>query len=109
MAVDPATGYVYVQFYDRRDDPANKRTGFTLARSTDGAKTFTNYAWAEKTFESSQPTFLGDYTWLTVLNGKAYGAWTEAVPGEAEPQPGHPSRPFTVVRVGSADFGKQPK
>jgi len=44
-----------------------------------------------------------------VLNGKAYGAWTEAVPGEAEPQPGHPSRPFTVVRVGSADFGKQPK
>src|SRR6185437_5636978 len=51
MAVDPATGYVYVQFYDRRDDPANRRTGFTLARSTDGAKTFTNYAWAEKTFE----------------------------------------------------------
>lgn len=109
MAVDPATGDIYVQFYDRRDDPANKRTGFTLARSSDGGKTFTNYAWAENGFESTQPTFLGDYTWLTVLNGKAYGAWTEAVPGETEPQPGHAARPFTVVRVGTADFGTQPK
>lgn len=108
MAVDPVTGDVYVQFYDRRDDPANKRTGFTLARSTDGGKTFTNYAWAENSFESTQPTFLGDYTWLTVLNGKAYGAWTEAVPGEVETQPGRPPRPATIVRVGTADFRGNP-
>ncbi|HKW17190.1 MAG TPA: sialidase family protein [Terriglobales bacterium] len=104
MAVDPANGDVYVQFYDRRDDPNNRRTGFTLARSTDGGKTFVNYAWAENEFESPQPAFLGDYTWLTVLNGKAYGAWTEAVPSESEPQPGRPPRPATVVRVGTADF-----
>lgn len=107
MAVDPATGDVYVQFYDRRDDPRNRRTGFTLARSTDGGKTFLNYAWAESTFESAQPTFLGDYTWLTVLNGKAYGAWTEALPTEtAEPHPGRPPRPLTIVRVGTADFSR---
>jgi hypothetical protein len=61
LAVDPVTGDVYVQFYDRRDDPANRKTGFTLARSTDGGKTFINYAWAESPFESQQPAFLGDY------------------------------------------------
>lgn len=104
MAVDPLTGDVYVQFYDRRDDPKNRRTGFTLARSTDGGRTFLNYAWAQNTFETSQPTFLGDYTWLTVLNGRAYGAWTEALPTTTEAPPGHQPRPETVVRVGTADF-----
>ena len=38
LSVDPTNGDVYVQFFDRRDDPANRRTGFTLARSTDGAR-----------------------------------------------------------------------
>ena len=79
LAADPVTGDVYVQFYDRRDDPANRKTGFTLARSTDGGKTFTNYAWAESPFESQQPAFLGDYTWLTAYNHKVYGTWTEAL------------------------------
>lgn len=105
MAVDPMTGDVYVQFYDRREDPNNRRTGFTLARSTDGGKSFENYAWDENMFESTQPAFLGDYTWLTVFNGKAYGAWTEAVAGETESQPGRTPRPATVVKVGFADFG----
>jgi hypothetical protein len=103
MTVDPATGDIYVQFYDRRDDPENRRTGFTLARSTDGGKTFTNYGWAETSFESHEPAFLGDYTWLTVYNGKAHGAWTEALPAETA-QPGRAPRPETVVRVGYADF-----
>jgi hypothetical protein len=104
MTVDPVTGDVYVQFYDRRDDPANRRTGFTLARSTDGAKTFTNYAWDENSFESSTPAFLGDYTWLSVFDSKAYGVWTEAVPVITQPDAGKPSRPATVVRLGTADF-----
>jgi hypothetical protein len=104
MAVDPVTGNVYVQFYDRRDDPANRKTGFTLARSTDGGKTFVNYAWGDTPFESAQPAFLGDYTWLAVYNGKVYGTWTEAVPAP-ETQPGERRpRSDTIVRVGFADF-----
>ena len=108
MAVDPVTGDVYVQFYDRRDDPANRKTGFTLARSADGGKSFVNYAWSDSPFES-QNAFLGDYTWLTAYNGKVYGAWAESVPATAEssatsPQPGRPPRAMTVVRVGFADF-----
>jgi hypothetical protein len=105
LAVDPITGDVYVQFYDRRDDPANRKTGFTLARSTDEGKTFMNYTWAESPFESQQPAFLGDYTWLTAYNHKVYGAWTEALPtAEAPANAEHRRGPGTAVRVGLADF-----
>lgn len=104
MAVDPLTGDVYVQFYDRRDDPANRKTGFTLARSTDNGKTFVNYAWEEKPFENQQPAFLGDYTWLTAYNGKVYGAWTEALSASDTPPEHQPRGPATAVRVGFADF-----
>ena len=108
MAVDPITGVAYVQFYDRRYDPANRKTWFTLARSTDGGKTFTNYAWTDTPFESQQ-AFLGDYTWLTAYDNKVYGVWTETLP----PPPPDPSVPArggrggaggTAVRVGMADF-----
>lgn len=102
MTVDSITGDVYVQFYDRRDDPANRKTGFTLARSSNGGKTFVNYAWADKPFESSRPVFLGDYTWLAAYDHKVYGVWTEASSDEQPPQ--NERRPATVVRVGFADF-----
>lgn len=105
MAVDPVTGHVYVQFYDRRDDTANRKTGFTIARSTDGGKTFANYAWSETPFDA-QNAFLGDYTWLTVYDNKVFGVWTETLPplANAPPVPGRPPRPDTAVRVGFADF-----
>ncbi len=108
LAVDPLTGDVYLQFYDRRADPANRATRMTLARSTDGGRSFVNYAWSETPFES-HGAFLGDYTWLTAYAGKVYGVWTEATP--LAPDAGAPSAPRrtegTVVRVGTADFTKQ--
>src|SRR5215472_10732567 len=106
MAVDPGSGDVYLQFYDRRDDPANRKTGVTLARSTDGGKTFVNYAWAESPFESPRPAFLGDYTWLAAYHRKVYGVWTEASSSVENEQTGQPARPATVVRVGFADFSE---
>lgn len=109
MSVDPITGTVYIQFYDRRDDPANRKTSLTLARSTDGGKTFANYAWTEVPFEGRR-AFLGDYTWLTAYDNRVYGVWTEAVPSR-EVQPANPATgrrrgSETVVRVGTADFSK---
>src|SRR5215471_13851886 len=105
MAVDPESGDVYVQFYDRRDDPANRKTGVTIARSSDGGKTFTNYAWEDIPFETPRPAFLGDYTWLAAYRRRVYGIWTEALPATGtEQSTGQPPRPATAVRVGFADF-----
>jgi hypothetical protein len=100
MAVDPMTGAVYVQFYDRRGDPANRKTRVTLARSVDGGRTFANHDWSDAAFEGQQ-VFLGDYTWLTAFNNRVYGVWTEAAAADA----GQQRRAPTVVRVGVAEFG----
>ena len=107
LSVDPTNGDVYVQFFDRRDDSANRRTGFTLARSTDGARSFTNYAWSDNTFEGRN-AFLGDYTWLTAYDGRVYGIWAETAPiDSASAGRAGGQGVGTVVRVGTADFRKQ--
>jgi hypothetical protein len=101
MAVDGRSGAVYVQFYDRRGDPANRKTRVTLARSTDDGRSFSNYDWSDAAFEGPQ-VFLGDYTWLTAFGDRVYGIWTEAAVLHEEAGQG---RAGTVVRVGVADFG----
>jgi hypothetical protein len=107
LAVDPITGALYVQFYDRRADPANRATRVTLARSTDGGRTFTNYDWSSDAF-MGQNAFLGDYMWMTAYAGHVYGIWAEAIaPSDssatgAARQRGSP----TIVRVGTADFSE---
>ncbi len=94
LAVDPATGDAYVAFYDRRLDPENRKQIVVLARSTDGGRSFANYAWTRKQFDADG-AFLGDYTGLAALKGRVYGAWT------MKPRA---RKTGTVVRVGVADF-----
>jgi len=110
LAVDPVNGDLYVQFYDRREDPANRRTRLTLARSTDGGTTFKNYDWSDESFAGDNAS-LGDYMWLTAHDGRVYGIWTEAAPDGYAVTPnsnrpaasGRPRTP-TIFRVGTADF-----
>ena len=110
MSVDPTDGSVNVQFYDRREDPANRSTRVTLARSTDGGKTFTNYAWSEVPF-TGENAFLGDYEWCSAYGGRVYGIWAEAAPegyevssrGRGAAAAARPRTP-TIIRVGVADF-----
>jgi hypothetical protein len=108
MAVDASDGSVNVQFYDRRDDPAGRLTGVTLARSTDGGRTFTNYAWTAEPF-TANGAFLGDYEWLVAQGGRVFGSWAEPAPSgylvsvPRVPGSAAPATP-TVIRVGSADF-----
>lgn len=109
-AVDPVTGAVNVIFYDRRFDPGNRKTTVTLARSTDGGATFTNYSWTREPFVPTRFEFLGDYIGVAALNGKVYGAWAEIAAPETPKDKTAPLptnfRPHTIVKVGVADFGK---
>ncbi len=100
MAVDPRTGAIYVEFYDRRNDSKNVNAQITLARSNDKGKTFVNYAWTKTAFNPDR-TFLGDYTWVTAYDNHVYAAWTAAV------APAQNSRSSTtVIQVGVADFSR---
>ena len=70
LSVDPVTGVPNIIFYDRRADAHNRNTTVTLARSTDGGVTWTNYAWTSEPFASSEMQFLGDYIGVAALNDK---------------------------------------
>jgi hypothetical protein len=94
LAVDAATGDAYVVFYDRRNDPKNRRQTVVLARSTDGGRSFTNYAWTRNPFDADG-IFIGDYTGLAAFRGRVYGAWTVKPSGR---------KSGTLIRVGVADF-----
>ena len=115
LAVDPVDESVNVVFYDRRGDPINRKQIVVLARSTNGGRSFTNYAWTDNPFEASG-VFFGDYSGLAAYGGRVYGVWTEkpapapetkdkekpAEKEEKEPKP--PRRDGTIVKVGAADF-----
>lgn len=68
MAVDPINGTIYIAFYDRRYGNGLE-TGLTLARSTDGGGTFTNYRIDQPLFETTDETFFGDYLGIDAYNG----------------------------------------
>lgn len=116
LAVDPIDGSVNVVFYDRRNDPRNRKQIVVLARSTDQGHTFSNYAWTDDPFEAGG-VFFGDYSGLAAYGGRVYGVWTEkpaAVPvsddksktnDEKEKDTKSPPK-GTVVKVGTADFSK---
>ena len=95
MAIDPADGAAYVVFYDRRGDPKNRQQIVALARSTDGGRTFQNYAWMDQPFDA-QGVFMGDYNGISALNGRVYGVWTQ--------KPENKSSRDTVIQIGFADF-----
>ncbi len=117
MAVDPADGSVNVVFYDRRADQENRRQTVTLARSTDGGKTFANYAWNPLAFDA-QGVFLGDYTGIAAFNGRVYGIWTVkpneangARPGQTMPRSSAEYWRLrgTQIQIGVADFKSSDK
>ena len=114
LAVDPTDGSVDVVFYDRRGDPLGRKQIVVLARSTDGGRTFTNYAWTDEAFEAND-VFFGDYSGLAAYGGRVYGIWTEkpAPPPEvtdnakdktADGKDAKPRPRGTIVKIGTADF-----
>ena len=116
LAVDPGDGSVNVIFYDRRNDPRNRKQIVVLARSTDQGRTFNNYAWTDEAFEAGG-LFFGDYNGLAAYGGRVYGVWTEKpIPPPPPPsdekskseeaKDAKPQPRGTVVKLGTADFTK---
>jgi hypothetical protein len=105
LAVDASDGSADVVFYDRREDPTNRRATVALARSTDGGQSFANYSWSETPFDPAG-AFLGDYTGLAALDGRVYGAWTETAVASrsSAPQVHAAAKTSTVIKLGVADF-----
>jgi hypothetical protein len=97
LVVDSVTGNLFVDFYDRRADPANNLIRLTLAQSTDEGRTFRNFALTTTPFKPAR-AFLGDYTWLDSFNNHVAVAWTEPVPNASGPDP------QTIVKVATTDF-----
>jgi len=122
LAVDPVDGSVNVVFYDRREDPRNRKQIVVLARSTDGGHTFSNYAWTDEPFEAGG-LFFGDYNGLAAYGGRVYGIWTEKPvpppapeqpPAEQKPNPEQPKEATkqpkgTVIKLATADFRTTPR
>jgi len=115
LAVDPVDGSVNVMFYDRRNDARNRKQIVVLARSSDGGRTFSNYAWTDEPFEAGG-AFFGDYSGLAAYGGRVYGVWTEQPaahppPEKSEAEESKNAKPKprgTVVKVGTADFHGAP-
>ena len=107
LAVDPKSGDVYVLFYDRRNSTNNQEQTVTLARSTDGGRSFKNYAWTTEPFRAYE-AFMGDYTGIAAFDHRVYGIWTEKPPLTATDPAARAAearRPRnTLVKVGVADF-----
>ncbi len=106
LAVDPTDGAVYAVFYDRRGDSANVKPIVVLARSTNGARSFTNYAWTDTAFDPRESSFLGDYNGLAALGGRVYGIWPEEAQTPARIENGRRAR-NTILRIGVAEFAKE--
>lgn len=75
MTVDPATGHIYIVYYDRRsyDD---LQTDVYLGYSTDGGLNFKNVRISEKPFVPSEEVFFGDYINISASQGVIAPIWT---------------------------------
>lgn len=88
LTVDPADGSIYVSYYRSESGaggitPRKTQVHYVMTRSIDGGET-----WEEPYRITDQPTNesgagadlslqWGDYTWNDVIDGVAYGAWTD--------------------------------
>ena len=76
MSVDPATGYIYIVYYDRRNH-ADTQTDVVVATSKDGGNTFKEILLTGSTFTPpGNEVFFGDYNGISAANGIIRPIWT---------------------------------
>jgi hypothetical protein len=81
MAVDPTDGSINLIFYDRRGQTGT-RTAVTVARSTDGGRTFVNYPVNLPAFETFSSPAFGDYIGISAYGRRVVGAFPYFVDGK---------------------------
>lgn len=80
MSVDPVDGSVNVAFLDRRDTEGEAQR-VTLARSTDGGRTFRNHFVDQEPFVCPASVFYGDYIAVAAYGGRVVVAWPHCLSG----------------------------
>jgi hypothetical protein len=75
VAIDPVTGNLYVDFYDRRFVGGDTTEVF-LAMSEDGGSSWSDFRVSETPFFPVANVFFGDYIGIAANNGKVYPMWT---------------------------------
>jgi hypothetical protein len=83
MAVDPGDGSINVVFLDRRDTEGAHNL-VTLARSTDGGKTFVNHRVNRPPFPSNEKAFYGDYLGIDAQGGRVAAIYPVVVNGPSQ-------------------------
>jgi hypothetical protein len=80
MVVDPVDGSINIAYYDRAayDDT---RTGVTLARSTDGGRSFAYYPLSPEPFDLNHPGFFGDYLGIDAYGGRVAVLFMQTLDG----------------------------
>jgi len=81
MAVDPSDGSVNVLFYDRSGRQGTL-SGLTLARSTDGGRTFAHYPVSIPDFEVTDKITFGDYLGVDAKAGRVVGVFPHVERGK---------------------------
>lgn len=75
MSVDPATGHIFIVFYDRRNHKGDA-TDVYLATSSDGGTTWVNERISESPFTPIGGVFFGDYNNISAVDGVVRPIWT---------------------------------
>jgi hypothetical protein len=74
MTVDQSTGYIYIDYYDRRNS-AGLETDVYISKSTDGGNSFSDVKVSESSFIPRPDVFFGDYTNIGARHGHIYPIW----------------------------------
>ena len=71
-------GAINIVFYDRRG-LNDAMTGVTMARSTDGGRSFVNHRINQEPFMCYKDVFLGDYIGVAAINGRVIALYSHFV------------------------------
>lgn len=81
-SVDPASGDLYVVYYDSRNFPANDSAQVFISSSTDGGATFSDllvsdHAFLPRSIPGLASGYSGDYIGIAALNGIVWPCWND--------------------------------